>query len=116
MVLPGVAYRANVGVPTSPKLITLEASEGADLTQPEVSVTPRKKRFLRAANEAWREREPMTGVAAVTIDIDLDEAGMNATLPEALRVDFDVHIYGDAGARAMVHEEDVDALLANDDT
>jgi hypothetical protein len=114
MVLPGVTYRASVGVPASPKLITLEAAEGADLTQPEVNVSTRKKRFLRAANRAWRERAPMDGVAAVDIDIDLDEAGMNATLPEALRVDFNVHLYGDAAARAMVHEEDVDALMAND--
>lgn len=113
-ILPGVTYRAAVGVPKATQIILLEANEGDDLAKPKVTIAERHKRFLRAANESWRERKPMDGVATVDIEIDLDEAGMNAELPESLRVDFDVQLYGDAAARQMVHQEDVDALLAND--
>ena len=115
MVLPGVTYQVNVGVPNSAKIITLEAAEGADLAHPEVTISPRQNRFLRTANKAWREHTSMPGVASVDIEIDLDDAGMNAELPEALRVDFDVHLYGDAAARRMVHDEDIDALLGTNE-
>ena len=115
MVLPGVTYTVNLGVPNGSKIIVLKAAEGDDLAHPTVTIAERHRRLLRTANEAWRERTPMPGVAGVNIEIDLDEAGMNAPLPAALRVDFDVRLYGDAAARQMVHEEDVDAFLGNED-
>ncbi len=115
MVLPGVTYTVNLGVPNGSKIIVLKAAEGDDLAHPTVTIAERHRRLLRTANKAWRERTAMPGVAGVNIEIDLDEAGMNAPLPAALRVDFDVHLYGDAAARQMVHEEDVDAFLGNED-
>lgn len=114
MLHPGVMYRANVGVPKASKVILLEAEEGADLAHPKITISQRQKRLLGVANEAWRERTAMPGVAAVDVEIDLDEAGMDAQLPAELRLDFDVQLYGDAAARRMVRDEDVNALFSSE--
>lgn len=106
----GVSYRANVGVPNASKVIMLEAAEGSNLMEPKVTMGPNQRRLLRNANKAYREREPMPGIASVDIEIDLGEAGMEAELPESIRVDFDMRLFGDAAARLMVDKEHVDRL------
>jgi HSP20 family molecular chaperone IbpA len=99
VVRAGVTYRASVGVPGDADVITLAAGEGDDLAHPDVTVAEQQSHFLRAANEAWRERAQLPGVAAVDIDIDLAAAASaqgDVALPAALRVDFDVVLEGDA--------------------
>lgn len=110
----GVTYRANLGVPEAPKAIMLEAKDGSDFGNPEMIVTTHQRRVIRSANQSWREGEPMEGAGDVAVDIDLDEASDTA-LPAALLIDFEFGLHGDAGARMMIEQDDVDEVMPSDE-